>query len=295
MTSGGRRPSASSMRKTGFCWVLAALLLAPSGARAQKRPSVPEPKLTAQAVLVLHNTSGKTLLARNAHESRPIASLTKLVATLVVRSKSLDLKAGTTIERDDHKVALGGCRTRLEMRWTYRNEDLLHAALMASDNRAVSALGRAVKLSANALVQGMNEYVRAMGLTKTHFRGPVGIDHGNKSTAWEMARIVRRASKDEVLSTIMAKAQKRVKPMRGYLAIHYRNTNAMVGRTKTARFLASKTGFNDAADYCLAAVAEFPRIGPVTFVLLGSKSKAWRTRDTRRVIEWVAKNGASLL
>ena len=134
-----------------------------------------------------------------------------------------------------------------------------------------------------------------MGLTHTRFRGPVGIEHDNQSTAREMARIVRQASKDEVLSAIMRKAQWRVKPLRGYLAINYRNTNPLVGRTRPARFIASKTGFNDAAGYCLAAVAEFPQLGPVTLVLLGSKSKAWRVRDAQAILEWVAKHGRALL
>jgi len=250
-----------------------------------------KPKLTAKAVLAVHNKTGKVIYARNANVVRSIASLTKLQAMLVVRQRRLKLKQGTKITRADHKVALRGCRTRLELKWVYRNIDLLHAALMASDNRAVSALGRAVKLSANGLVQAMNELARRMGLRKTTFRGPVGISHGNKSTAWEVSRIVRMASKDVVLRKVMGKRSYTVKPLRGYLKVHYRNTNPLVGRTPGVRFVASKTGFNDAAGYCLAAVAKIRRLGEVTFVLLGSKSKLSRVLDSRRLIKWLRSEG----
>ena len=245
------------------------------------------PELSASAVLVLDSGTGKVLLSRNASETRPIASLTKLMAALVARAHRIKLDKGTVISRDDWKVALGGCRTRLELKWTYSNRDLLHAALMASDNRAVSAIGRAVGLHSTALVQAMNEHARRMGLTKTEFRGPVGIDPGNVSTAWEMARIVRAASKDTALRAIMSKREHQIKPMRGYLRHYYRNTNPLVGKTRGVRFLASKTGYNRDAGYCLATVARVGRRGVVTIVILGSKSKLERVRDLRRILRWV--------
>ena len=97
-------------------------------------------------MLVLDNRTDKVLLSRNAGQSHSIASLTKLQAALVFLDRGLKLEQGTVINRDDWKVALDGCRTRLELKWTYRNLDLLHAALMSSDNRAVSALARATGL-----------------------------------------------------------------------------------------------------------------------------------------------------
>jgi D-alanyl-D-alanine endopeptidase (penicillin-binding protein 7) len=249
------------------------------------------PKLSAKAVLVLHNKTGKVLLARRATEVRSIASLTKLQAALVFIGRGLKLDKGTVINRDDWKVALQGCRTRLELKWTYSNRDLLHAALMSSDNRAISALGRAVGLHANALVQAMNEKARKMGLRKTRFRGPVGIDPGNQSTAWEIARIVRAASKERSLSQVMGKKEHWVKPMKGYLKHFYRNTNPLVGARKDVVFLASKTGYNSKAGYCVASVAKASGVGTITIVLLGCKRKADRPRDTKRIIRWLRSGG----
>ena len=251
------------------------------------------PQLNAKAVLVLDTKTGKALLARRATEVRSIASLTKLQAALVMMDKGLKLDEGTTITRDDHKVAVKGCRTRLELKWIYSNRDLLHAALLASDNRAVSALGRAVGLHANALVQAMNERARREGLKKTVFKGPVGIDHGNQSTAWEIARIVRAASKNKTLAAIMGKKEHTVKPKKGYIKVVYRNTNTVVG-AKNLHFLASKTGYNDKAGYCLATVVKAKGLGTLSVVLLGSKTKYGRIMDLKRVISWLRRGGKQI-
>jgi len=246
------------------------------------------PVLSARAVLALQLSSGAVLLGRRIHERRSIASLTKVAATLVIRRHGLRPQAGTVIDRADWQVALGGARTRLELNWTYRNLDLLHAALLSSDNRAVSALGRAVGLDAKGLVRGMNALSQELGLRQTHFASPVGIDPRDVSTAWEVGRLIVAASRDPVLSAVMRQAEHRVTPLRGYLSLHYRNTNPLVGQRPGLRFLASKTGFNTEAGYCLAVVVELRALGPVAFVLLGAKSKAWRVRDLETLIRWVS-------
>ena len=248
------------------------------------------PQLSSKAVLVLDTQTGKVLLARNATDERSIASLTKLQAALVLMDTGLKLDQGTAISREDHKVGLKGCRTRLELKWIYKNRDLLHAALMASDNRAVSALGRAVGLHANALVQAMNERARREGLKKTVFKGPVGIDHGNVSTAWEVARIARAASKNKALSAIMKKSEYTVKPVKGYLKIVYKNTNPVVG-AKNLHFLASKTGYNSSAGYCLATVVKARGLGTITVVLLGASAKYGRVSDLKKILRWLKAGG----
>jgi len=270
--------------------IVSFLLLASPALAGQGLHKDGGPVLSSRAVLVLDVKTGKVLLARNATDIRSIASLTKLQAAMVVMDKGLKLDQGTAINRDDHKVAVKGCRTRLELKWIYKNRDLLHAALMASDNRAVSALGRAVGLHANALVQAMNERARREGLKKTVFKGPVGIDHGNQSSAWEVARIVRAASKNKVLAKIMGKKEYTVKPVKGYLKIPYKNTNTLVG-AKNLHFLASKTGYNSSAGYCLATVLKARNVGTITVVLLGAKKKYGRISDLKKIVKWLRAGG----
>jgi D-alanyl-D-alanine endopeptidase (penicillin-binding protein 7) len=191
------------------------------------------------------------------------------------------------INREDWKVALEGSRSRLELKWTYRNRDLLRAALISSDNRATSAIGRAVGLTAAALVRAMNRRARRMKMHSTHFEGPVGIHHDNVSTAREVATLVLAASRNRVLSAAMRSTGFRMVPMRGYLKRWYRNTNPLVGNQKGVTFLASKTGYNSRAGYCLAAVVRIPRRGAFAVVILGTKSKYQRVRDLRRTLGWL--------
>ena len=244
------------------------------------------PHLSSTGVFVINNTSRQILLGRHLNEQHSIASLTKLQAALVFIDRGLKLDQGTVVTRDDWKVALQGCRTRLELNWTYRNLDLLHALLMASDNRAVSALGRAVGLSPNGLVQAMNERAKRKGLKHTQFQGPAGIEYGNVSTAQEMGQIVQEASRNKVLRAIMGKSEYQVKPIKGYLKVYYRNTNPLIGKTGP-KFFASKTGYNARAGYCLATVVQVGGLGNLTIVLLGSKRKADRITDLKKIIRWL--------
>ncbi|MCA9664650.1 MAG: D-alanyl-D-alanine carboxypeptidase [Myxococcales bacterium] len=271
--------------------LLLQLVPAATAAHAKRRETINAdgtPKLKSKVVLVLRNKTGKALLAKRATELHAIASLTKLQVALVVRARGIKLDRGTTITREDHKVAVRGARTRLELKWVYRNRDLLHASLMASDNRATSALGRAVGLHTTALVQALNEKARRMGLKRTRFLGPVGIDHGNVSTAWEVSRIVRATGRDQLLREIMTKRDYTVKPLKGYIKVHYRNTNPLISKVRGARFIASKTGYNAKAGYCIAAVAKV-RGEEYTFVLFGAPAKISRVRDLRRLINWVRR------
>jgi len=92
---------------------------------------------------------------KDADEIRPIASTTKIFVAMAVR-KRLDLDGWTEITRTDVEAAKGGSRTRLDIGQKFRNKDLLRAMLIASDNRAATAVGRAAGLSPDELVDAMN-------------------------------------------------------------------------------------------------------------------------------------------
>ena len=98
--------------------------------------------------------AGRTVYARNPDKERPIASISKLAATLVGDGQGAGARRAPTINKGDIEIAKGGAKSRLLEGMTLSNRDLLHAALMGSDNRAIPALGRAVKLSADAARRG---------------------------------------------------------------------------------------------------------------------------------------------
>src|SRR6185503_20706085 len=129
------------------------------------------PNVQAMGALVL-DENGREIYVRNPDRERPIASISKLAATLAVMDRGLELEGLSTISRADIELARGGARSRLLESMTLSNRDLLHAALMGSDNRAIPALGRAVKLTPAQLTAAMNAKARALGLKNTRFHEP---------------------------------------------------------------------------------------------------------------------------
>lgn len=263
------------------------------GPRSQKEARGDKgPRINAKSVLMVSFDGRKVLYEKGAAEVRSIASLSKLMAAIVVVERKLDPEGITVISPEDAKVALGGCRTRLLRGMKVRNRDLLHAALLASDNRAIPALGRAVGLSPAQLVEAMNARASKMGLSRTQFHDPVGIHHGNTSTAFEMAKILRAAVLHPVLQKVMRSQTYYFRPVwpKGR-AIHYYNTNALVHRLQYPVY-GGKTGFNNKAGYCFASAMRLPGVGPVLAVILGSSSKSQRFSDFFSMLRAVDRTGA---
>src|SRR5580692_10561297 len=158
-----------------------------------------QPNVQALGALVV-DEGGRVIFARNPDKERPIASISKLAATLAVVDKGIELEGLSTITRGDIEVAKGGARSRLLDGMTLSNRDLLHSALMGSDNRAIPALGRAVKLTPAQLTTAMNAKVRALGLKNTRFHEPTGLSTGNVSTPRETIAMLKAAMADPILS-----------------------------------------------------------------------------------------------
>jgi D-alanyl-D-alanine carboxypeptidase len=167
---------------------------------------------------------------------------------------------------------------------TLSNRDLLHAALLGSDNRAVSALGRAVGLNATQFAEAMNKKVASLGLKHTHFREPTGLSPENVSTPREVIGMLRAAMANPTLGPILRRMEYDAHPVaRG--PIHYVNTHRPAHRPNTD-VLGGKTGFNEPARYCLVLAARIDghRYG---MAFLGTEGKMTRFGDAARVSDWL--------
>src|SRR5262249_53725346 len=150
---------------------------------------------------------GVPIYEKNPDEVRPIASISKLMAMLVVVEHKPDLNAKTTITAADARLTTRGAKSRLVVGMTLSNLDLLHAALTASDNRAVRALGRAVGLEPGPFAAAMSARARGLGLKKTHFVDPTGLDYGNVSTPREVIAMLQAALKQPLIAEICRTTQ----------------------------------------------------------------------------------------
>jgi D-alanyl-D-alanine endopeptidase (penicillin-binding protein 7) len=244
------------------------------------------PEVRSKGVAVLDAVTGAEIFGRSADEVRPIASTTKIFVALAVRRRGIDLDGWTEITRVDVKAALGGARTRLDLGQTFRNVDLLRAMLMASDNRAPTALGRAVGLDPAGLVRAMNEVARDLGLKKTRFTDTSGL-RGNVSTAREMALALRVVLRDRVLRDIMATDTAVIRSKSGYAKLAYGNTNEPL-LARRYKVTGGKTGYTVPAGYCFVTGAAF-RGREVVMAFLGSDAKSARFDDFGRIAGWLER------
>jgi D-alanyl-D-alanine endopeptidase (penicillin-binding protein 7) len=242
------------------------------------------PNVQALGSLVVDLDNGEELFARRPDQARPIASISKLLAALVVVGRGLALEDLTTIKKVDAEVARGGAPSRLLEGMTLSNRDLLHAALMGSDNRAVAALGRAVGLNATQLAAAMSKQAAALGLKQTRFREPTGLSPENVASPRETIAMLRAAMAHPVIAPIMQKTEYDAHPV-ARPAVKYITTHRPAHRANT-QILAGKTGYNDAARYCLVIAA---RVGgrQLGMAFLGTEGKLTRFGDVARTADWV--------
>ncbi len=264
------------MRTPVICAAL--VTLATSIASANDRPTV-----ESRSAIVLDAGTGDELFAKDADEVRPIASTTKIFVAMAVR-KHLDLDGWTEITKVDAHYAAGGARTRLDIGQKFRNKDLLRAMLLASDNRAPTALGRAAGMAPDDLVAAMNDIAKHLHLTHTRVTDPTGLN-GNVSTAREMAIALRTVLADDVLRAIMRQDSADVVSKDHYARIHYGTTNQplVVGKWDV---IGGKTGYTHAAGYCFVTGARFDD-REVVMAFLGASGKLTRFADFNRVAAWL--------
>jgi D-alanyl-D-alanine endopeptidase (penicillin-binding protein 7) len=248
-----------------------------------------QPNIQAQSAAVVDLASGEELVMKNADEVRPIASISKLMAMLVVLDRNLEMDGETKMIDNDRVIATGGARSRLPVGLTFTNRDLIHAALMASDNRAVPALGRAVGLDPPHMVAAMNAKAAELGLKSTHFEDPVGLNSNNKSTARDLVQLLRAAMKNQTITEITQKAKYVAHPVgKPGWTIEYTNTD-VIARSSRYEVITGKTGYTDLALYCLAIAVKMTTDRPVAMVFLGAVGKMTRFGDFGRVAQWLVE------
>jgi D-alanyl-D-alanine endopeptidase (penicillin-binding protein 7) len=250
------------------------------------------PEIRSKAAAVIDAESGAEIFGKAADEIRPIASTTKIFVAMVVRKKGIDLDGWTKITRTDVREALGGSRTRLDVGEQFKNRDLLRAMLISSDNRAPTALGRAVGLDPDEMVSAMNKLAKELGLKKTKFTDPSGL-HGNVSTAREMGLALRAALEDKVLREIMGTETYTVRSKDRSASIDYITTNLPL-QSKKYDVIGGKTGYTTSAGYCFITGAKFDK-RELVMVFLGAPEKLSRFGDFNRVAEWIERGGAAAL
>ncbi|HKT72642.1 MAG TPA: D-alanyl-D-alanine endopeptidase [Steroidobacteraceae bacterium] len=241
-----------------------------------------EPDLRSSSVLVLDETHARVLYSRHSDVAAPIASITKLMTALVVADAELPLDEPIQLTGDDRAVGKGAY-SRLTVGATLTRGDLIHLALMSSENRAARALGRNYPGGMPAFVQAMNVKARALGMTSAHFVDPAGLSSENVASAEDLSKLVQAASHNPVIREYSTDPNYTVRVGRRVLAFH--NTNALVSNP-TWNIVVQKTGYITEAGKCLVMQAVI-QDRTVVIILLNSVGKYTRVADASRIRRWM--------
>jgi len=256
------------------------------------------PELNAQSVLVYDQASGRPLLEKNATMQTPIASITKLMTAMLVINAGQPLDERITITSDDRDT-IKGTGSRLAIGAHYTREQLLHLALIASDNRAAHALARSYPGGLDRFIATMNRTARVLGMRDTVYVEPTGLSSSNRSTALDLAKLADYAYQNypeirQITATgqytlgtqrVVLKKKHHRQAKVYYRTVAFNNTNRLT-RMDDWHIGLSKTGFINEAGHCLVMQAEVAD-RDVIIVLLDSSGNNSRARDAARIKAWL--------
>jgi serine-type D-Ala-D-Ala endopeptidase (penicillin-binding protein 7) len=166
--------------------------------------------------------------------------------------------------------------------------DMLQLALMASENRAASAIGSHYPGGKYGFVKAMNAKAMQLGLMNTHFVDPTGLDSANVSTAEDLAKLVQAAYQYPEIRLATTSPSHEVYVEGRVNPVNFNNTNGLV-RTGEWEIGLSKTGYISEAGRCLVMQATIAG-EPMIVVLLDSNGKFTRIGDANRVRKWMEHN-----
>lgn len=246
-------------------------------------------RLQSSVVLVVDQKTDEVIAGKNADLVRPIASLTKLMTAMVVTDAHQPLSEILEITKDDIDREKNSY-SRLSTGLKFTREELLLLALMSSENRAASALGRHYPGGRTAFIKAMNDKARALGMTQTHYADSTGLSEHNVSTARDLVRLIDAAYKVPLIREFSTETEKTLKP--GRRSLHYVSSNRLVRAKNDWRIGLQKTGFTNEAGRCLVMQATV-KGRPLIMVLLDSDGKLTRFADANRLRKWIENDSNS--
>ncbi len=238
--------------------------------------------LKSSVALVVDQDTREVLFSKNDSAVLPIASLTKLMSGVVVSEARLPMDEVITITQDDVDTEKGS-RSRLKVGTTLTRGELLHLALMSSENRAAHALGRTYPGGLATFVGLMNAKAKTLGMRDTSYVEPTGLSSRNQSSAKDLVTLVTFAYNDPKLRELSTSPGHQVEV--GNRTLQYNNTNRLVKNPEWDIGL-QKTGYISEAGQCLVMQAKIAG-RKLIMVFLDSAGKLSRLGDAERVRKWV--------
>lgn len=240
--------------------------------------------LASNAAFVVDQDSSKVLFEKNAAVSLPIASITKLMTSLIVVEAKQDLNEVIEITNEDLDKEKG-TSSRLRVGAKLTRADLLHIALMSSENRAASALGRSYPGGLTAFIAAMNAKAKQLGMNDTYYVDSSGLSSKNVASARDLVKLINAAYEFPLIREYSTDSRYVVTP--GKRSLEYGTTNKLVVNSDWNIGL-QKTGYIAEAGRCLVMQAMIEGRA-IVMVFLDSKGKYSRLADASRIKKWLQK------
>jgi D-alanyl-D-alanine endopeptidase (penicillin-binding protein 7) len=271
-------------KKTGMIAMLIISLVSslPSGASSFTELKG-SPDLRSASALVV-DANGNIIYGKDIESVRSIASITKLMTAMVVVDSGLDLEEKITVTKADRDL-VQQTGSRLTYGASLSRREMILLAIMSSENRAASALGRNWPGGMKAFVAEMNRKAALLGMENSHFADPAGLMVENTSTALDLSRMVSAAYDYALIREASTTRQLEVYPFKGRGALVYNNTNRLL-KNKSWDIALSKTGYINEAGRCLVMQATIDGES-ISIVLLNSFGKLTPFGDSNRLRKWM--------
>ena len=243
-------------------------------------------KVRSLKAIVVNQNTGEVIYEKKADAKASIASLTKLMTAMVVLDSGMDLNKKIKLTKADID-RVKRTTSRLPIGAKLSRYELLKAALISSDNRAAFALSRSYPSGRKGFIEAMNVKAIQLGMQKSQFRDPTGLDKRNISTAKDLLKLVRAAYQYSLIRELTTTPSENIKMGKKRNSINFNNTNPLVRKGGWDIGL-SKTGFIRESGRCLVLQTVIDG-EPIIIVLLNSYGKLTRFADVKRIRNWMNK------
>jgi D-alanyl-D-alanine endopeptidase (penicillin-binding protein 7) len=240
------------------------------------------PKLKSSSVLIIDQSDSTVLYSRRSDVAAPIASITKLMTALVVLDAKQPLDEPIAITQQEAMLPKSR-GSRLTVGTVLTRGDLMHLALMSSENRAAHALGASYPGGVPAVVTAMNAKAAALGMSTAHFVDPTGLSSDNVASPEDLSKLVHAAAQNAHIREYSTDPSYAVRVRKHLVEFH--NTDNLV-KNPTWNIIVQKTGYITEAGKCLVMEAVIEGRN-VIIVLLDSAGRLTRVADAKRVKTWM--------
>ena len=259
------------------CSLLASNLQAASKAPAQQQ-------IASGSGLVVDLKTNQVLFSSNPDRVAPIASVTKLMAAMVVLDAKLPMEQQLPVIIRD-VAEMRGVYSRVRIGSEISRRDMLQLALMSSENRATASLAHHYPGGVPAFVAAMNAKARALGMHHSRFVEPTGLSQDNLSSANDLVKLLKASQQYPLIGQFSTTGEKTAYFRKPAYTLGLRNPNRLVYKPAWSIQL-TKTGFTNAAGHCLVMRTHMDG-RPVAFVVLDAFGKYTHMADANRLKKWL--------